>query len=247
MKKELTIEEIELKKQYQKAWREINSEKLKKYEKNRREKNKEKIKERQKKYREENKEKISKYREENKEKIKEKRREYNQKEEIKIKRKEYLKNNKEKIKVNKKKNIEVKKYEYKKVRNERHKYRLLTEPLYKLKTNTRTLINLSFKRNGYKKKSKSEIILGCSFEDFKTYLESKFESWMNWDNRGLYNGTESYGWDIDHIEPLTNAKTEEDIIRLNHYTNLQPLCSKVNRDIKKDVYNLQLGSIPSKT
>ena len=23
-------------------------------------------------------------------------------------------------------------------------------------------------------------------------------------------------------------------IKLNHYTNLQPLCSKINRDIKKD-------------
>lgn len=27
---------------------------------------------------------------------------------------------------------------------------------------------------------------------------------------------------------------EEKKFRLNHYTNLQPLCSKVNRDIKKD-------------
>ena len=42
------------------------------------------------------------------------------------------------------------------------------------------------------------------------------------------------GWDIDHIEPLANATCEEDIIRLNHYTNLRPLCSKVNRDIKRD-------------
>jgi hypothetical protein len=42
---------------------------------------------------------------------------------------------------------------------------------------------------------------------------------------------------IDHIEPLfpKNVKrTTEDIIRLNHYTNLQPLCSKINRDIKKN-------------
>ena len=60
---------------------------------------------------------------------------------------------------------------------------------------------------------------------------------MNWDNYGdpkdgilELNKT----WDIDHIEPLSSAKTEEDIIRLNHYTNLQPLCSYYNRHIKKN-------------
>jgi len=60
---------------------------------------------------------------------------------------------------------------------------------------------------------------------------------MNWDNHGLYNGKFNYGWDIDHIIPISSGKTEEDIFRLNHYTNLQPLCSKVNRDIKKDRLN----------
>lgn len=65
-------------------------------------------------------------------------------------------------------------------------------------------------------------------------MESKFEDWMSWDNQGLYNGELNYGWDIDHIIPISTAKNEEDIIRLNHYTNLQPLCSKVNRDIKRD-------------
>ena len=57
---------------------------------------------------------------------------------------------------------------------------------------------------------------------------------MSWDNYGKYNGLLNYGWDIDHIIPVSSSKTEEDIIRLNHYTNLQPLCSKINRDIKKD-------------
>jgi HNH endonuclease len=79
-----------------------------------------------------------------------------------------------------------------------------------------------------------KIILGCSFEDFKIYLESKFEIWMNWGNYGLYNGELGYGWDIDHIIPISFAETEEDVIRLNHFTNLQPLCSKINRDIKSN-------------
>ena len=59
-----------------------------------------------------------------------------------------------------------------------------------------------------------DIIVGCSFEELKLYLESKFETWMNWDNYGLYNGKLNYGWDIDHIIPLCSALKEEDVILL---------------------------------
>jgi hypothetical protein len=57
---------------------------------------------------------------------------------------------------------------------------------------------------------------------------------MGWSNHGLYNGDFNYGWDIDHIVPVSSAKTEEDVIKLNHYTNLRPLCSFVNRVIKRE-------------
>jgi hypothetical protein len=30
------------------------------------------------------------------------------------------------------------------------------------------------------------------------------------------------------------SNTEEDVFKLNHYTNLQPLCSYINRNIKRD-------------
>ena len=60
---------------------------------------------------------------------------------------------------------------------------------------------------------------------------------MTWENRGLYNGELYYGWDIDHIIPISTAKTEEEIIKLNHYSNLQPLCSYTNRVIKRDKVN----------
>ena len=53
-------------------------------------------------------------------------------------------------------------------------------------------------------------------------------------NYGLYNGELNYGWDIDHIIPISSGNTEEDILNLNHYKNLQPLCSYVNRYIKRD-------------
>ena len=73
-------------------------------------------------------------------------------------------------------------------------------------------------------------------EDFKKYLESKFEPWMSWDNYGLYNGIGNYGWDLDHIIPISSAITENDVIKLNHYTNLQPLCSFINRNVKKNKF-----------
>ena len=121
-------------------------------------------------------------------------------------------------------------------RNYYNKLKKDTDPLYKLKCNTRSYLSMVLRKFGFEKNNKSIEIIGISFEEFKLYLESKFEDWMNWDNRGLYNGELNYGWDIDHIIPISSAKTEDDIIKLNHYSNLQPLCSKINRDIKKDKY-----------
>ena len=40
---------------------------------------------------------------------------------------------------------------------------------------------------------------------------------MSWENHGIH------GWHIDHIIPLSSGKTEDEILELFHYTNLQPL------------------------
>lgn len=118
------------------------------------------------------------------------------------------------------------------------KNKLNNDPLYKLTHYIRCMINTHFKKVGFIKNNNSFEILGCSFEEFKKYIENKFEDWMTWENRGLYNGELNYGWDIDHIIPISSTETEEDVIRLNHYTNLQPLCSYVNRVIKKNKIDL---------
>lgn len=148
--------------------------------------------------------------------------EYNSSDDRKLKLKEinriYVLNNKESIRDQKR--------EY--MRSKRK------DPMFKFKDNIRTLISNSLRNKGFKKNIRSVNILGCSIEDFKLYIESKFEPWMNWKNKGLYNNEFNFGWDIDHIIPLSSAISEEDLINLNHYTNFQPLCSKINRDIKKD-------------
>ena len=118
--------------------------------------------------------------------------------------------------------------------NRKYKIEKRKDVLYQLSESISNSIRHSIKRKGYIKKSRSLEILGCSIEEFKIYLESKFEPWMNWNNRGLYNGELNYGWDIDHIIPISLAKSEDEILKLNHYTNLQPLCSYTNRHIKSD-------------
>jgi hypothetical protein len=136
---------------------------------------------------------------------------------------EYRKNNKERI------NEQNKAYNLKK-RN--------TNPLYKLTTYIRSLIGNSIRNKGYIKNQRTFQILGCNFDEFKTHIEYLWEPWMNWDNYGNPKDgvlEPNKTWDLDHIIPLSSAITEQDIIRLNHHTNFQPLCSYRNRIIKKDV------------
>jgi hypothetical protein len=82
-------------------------------------------------------------------------------------------------------------------------------------------------------------ILGCDYDYFRKYIESKFERWMSWENYGLYNGELNYGWDMDHIIHISSATNLFDIKILYHYSNFQPLCSKINRDIKKNNLNYE--------
>ena len=208
------------------------------------EKNKEIIKARNKAYKEKNKELIKArnkvYKEKNKKIISEKNKLYykKNKEIINDRNKLYYENNREniinKFKTYRKQYRELNKEKINKTRSVWDKKTRNINPIYKIKKNIRTSIYGSIKSRGFKKLSKTEIILGCSYEEFKLHIESLWESWMNWDNYGLYNGELNYGWDIDHIIPISSANTEEELIKLNHHTNLQPLCSKVNRDIKRD-------------
>jgi hypothetical protein len=197
-----------------------------------REEKKEMLKITYKNYKENNKEKIKAYVEKNKEHLKEYNKEYREKNKETIK---------QKSKINYENNIEIRREKLrnyglknKEKRNKRIKNRKINDTLFKLNCSIRSSISNSIKRHGYKKYSKSFEILGCSFEEFKIYIESKFEQWMDWNNHGKYNGDFDYGWDLDHIIPSSSAESEGEIIKLNHYTNFQPLCSKINRDVKKN-------------
>lgn len=117
-----------------------------------------------------------------------------------------------------------------------HLNRLKSDEFYKFKANIKNLIKNTLKNKGFRKNTKSEKILGISITEFVEYIESKFEPWMNWNNYGNFDGKMgqdfNHSWSIDHIIPIHTAKNEEEVILLNHYTNLQPLCSRVNMFIK---------------
>lgn len=170
------------------------------------------------------------YTKNNPEKEKDRRKRYNsipENRESRLKWKnKYYHDNKEKINARRKEIRKINTGDFNKKRKE--------DTLKYLNTLIGNRIRDSLRRSNYKKINKTTEILGCSISDFKIYLESKFESWMTWENWGKFNGDFNVGWDIDHIIPISSVKTEDAIIKLNHYSNLQPLDSYINRYIKSN-------------
>lgn len=69
--------------------------------------------------------------------------------------------------------------------------------------------------------------LGCTVEELKKHLESKFRPGMTWENWGE--------WEVDHMRPLASFDLTDraQFLQACHYTNLQPLWKSENR-IKGD-------------
>lgn len=115
--------------------------------------------------------------------------------------------------------------------------RMKSDPLFKFSVNVKTLIRNSFRIVGDSKSTKTQSILGCTMPEFKLYIESQFEPWMNWSNYGNWNGVpteRNVAWDLDHKVPVSSATTKDDIVLLNHWSNFQPLCSYENRWVKSN-------------
>lgn len=101
--------------------------------------------------------------------------------------------------------------------------RVKNDPMRRSKAAIRKLIYSSLKiRNVSKSKMclRTEEILGCDLTYFKEYIESQFTEGMTWLNHGE--------WHLDHIIPMDAAETVDEVIKLNHWTNFQPLWAKDN-------------------
>lgn len=102
----------------------------------------------------------------------------------------------------------------------RYKAKKRLDPIYVLSQQMSCLVRISLVNKGFPKRGKTIDIVGCDWNTFASHIERQFLPNMTWDNRSE--------WHIDHIIPLASAKTEEDVIRLNHFTNLRPLWAKDN-------------------
>ena len=119
---------------------------------------------------------------------------------------------------------------------ERNKKRKKTDQ-YRISQCLRHRLFMTLKRAGAVKISKTFDLLGCSFDFFKSHLESKFLPGMTWENRGKFT------WHIDHIIPVSkfNLVDPEEQKKCFHHTNLAPRWATTR--IAREYSSNQIGNI----
>lgn len=225
---EMTEDERDLKRAQDREYREENKEYFKEKRKGYRNNNKEKVKERNKKNWAENKEQIKAKRKTERAQINAyKRRKYAEnKEEINAKRREERPLKRDEINARKRKS-RLKKIEQ--------------DPIgFKLRGNFSRIIRESLFKNGGSKNNKSIMnFISYNIQELKQYLELLFESWMNWNNYGIYdskywdeNDSSTWKWSLDHIIPqsiLPYSSMEDLNFKICwDIKNLKPLSTKEN-------------------
>jgi hypothetical protein len=148
--------------------------------------------------------------------------------------KEWRKNNPEKYKITRKNYEENNKDKMNEYHRNWKQNKRENDINYKIKENTSRRIR--YELNAFLKTNKTKRTteyIGCSIEELKLHIESKFKDSMNWDNYGSY-------WHIDHIIPCAawDLTKEEDNMYCWNFRNLQPLIASENQS-KKDKYDIK--------
>ena len=99
--------------------------------------------------------------------------------------------------------------------------RIKADPVFAMATRARRALSKAMARGGYTKRSRTQEILGCDWNFFKAHIERQFTKGMSWSRISEI--------EIDHVVPISSAKTELEVLSLSHYTNLRPMWSVDNR------------------
>lgn len=103
-------------------------------------------------------------------------------------------------------------------------------PLWRVKRNLRDRLREVL--NGTLKHKATMKLVGCTFDELKSHLESKFRDGMAWSNYGKL-------WVIDHILPCASFDFSKPLHQkiCFHYTNLQPLLWSENHSKADKILN----------
>lgn len=138
-----------------------------------------------------------------------------------VKRKRYLKKREQILaKVNEYRLKNREKINKARQKNERKRY--YSDPVFKTAFKLRRRINIALRNHEQGTRSKTLQSVGlkswrCLYEHLKNTAIR---------NYGYFDS--EIGYHVDHIIPLSSAKTPEEVIQLNHYMNLQFLTAQDN-------------------
>jgi hypothetical protein len=136
----------------------------------------------------------------------------------KLRMKEYREKNPEKRKNTKDKWNKNNKSLVNKMKRQNIKRRRVKDDYFNFTFKLRKRLSLRMKETKFgSKDSNFFLIVGLRPPELREYISNKFEEGMTWENYGYDT------WHIDHIIPLSSAKSKEEFYKLWHYTNLQPL------------------------
>jgi hypothetical protein len=118
--------------------------------------------------------------------------------------------------------------------------RRIVDPAYRLNQLLASSINKALKKTNSSKNGQSKSkYLPYSMQELKIHIENQFESWMTWNNQGVYNhktwddnDSSTWTWNIDHITPRADlpyaSMTDDNFQKCWSLNNLRPLSSKTN-------------------
>jgi len=106
------------------------------------------------------------------------------------------------------------------------------DPVFLISSRLRGRFNIALKRQGTHKKNKTMTYIGCTKEELRNHIQSKFVDGMSWGNKGE--------WHIDHIIPISSfdLSDEKQVFQAMNFTNLQPLWAidNIRKSNKINIY-----------
>lgn len=207
--------------------------------------NREILRSRQRIYYKENKEEIRRkdkiYRDKNREIINLKQKQYRKenKEHLNSLQKTWREKNKDKLDSQRKIWVENNKEDLRLKQNKWQKEKRQNDVAFKLRHDISISVNKAIKKEGGKKRGSAWSFLPFTPQELKEHIERLFESWMTWDNKGIYNSKTwddndptTWTWQLDHIRPQSFFRfTTMDCQEFKEcwaLSNLRPYSAKQN-------------------